>query len=115
MLMGDFGGTRDGKDGEIRVGTGKFTERPTSRRGAATSVFCRGYADNKGLSLAPQVGFEPTASRLTAESWLALVINAIDCAIALTAIHLRHRTGQALIDAAAVSTTVRACRDCFRA
>src|ERR1035437_10360517 len=54
------------KDGEIRVRTSKFTKRPWLGRGAATGVFCSGYVENKGLQLAPQVGFEPTTLRLTA-------------------------------------------------
>ena len=59
MLMGDFGETRDGKDGEIRVRTGKFTERPTSRRGAATSVFCRGTLKIKDLCWLPERNTDP--------------------------------------------------------
>src|ERR1039457_6624800 len=46
---------------------GKFTKQPGLGRGAATGVFARGYVDNKGLRVAPQVGLEPTTLRLTAE------------------------------------------------
>ena len=63
---GDSGGTRDGKDGEIRVRTGKFTKQTCRGRGAPTGVLCRGCVENKGVRLA-QVGFEPTTLRLTAE------------------------------------------------
>src|ERR1039457_3993464 len=42
---------------------GKFTKQPWRRRGAATSVFCKGCIEK----LAPQVGLEPTTLRLTAE------------------------------------------------
>src|SRR5450755_1915400 len=41
--------------------------RPSRGRNAATGVLCRGYAEKKGLGLAPQVGLEPTTLRLTAE------------------------------------------------
>ena len=63
---GDFGGTPHGKDGEIRVRMGKFIKQPWLGRGWTTGVFSRRYVENKGLSLAPQVGFEPTTLRLTA-------------------------------------------------
>src|ERR1039457_7671984 len=46
---------------------GKFTKQPGLGRGAATGVFTRGYVENKGVNLAPQVGLEPTTLRLTAE------------------------------------------------
>jgi hypothetical protein len=36
---------------------GKFTKHPWLGGGAATGVFCSGYVDNKGVRLAPQVGF----------------------------------------------------------
>ena len=35
----------------------------------ANGVFCKGYVENTGLGLAPQVGFEPTTLRLTAEEF----------------------------------------------
>jgi len=63
---GETGGTPKDKDGEIRVRTGKLSKRPWLGRGAATGAFCRGYVENKGDGLAPQVGFEPTTLRLTA-------------------------------------------------
>src|ERR1035437_9487251 len=66
---GETGGTLGDKDKEIRVRMGKFTKQPWLGCGAATGAFSRGYVENKGDSLAPQVGFEPTTLRLTAE-WL---------------------------------------------
>ena len=48
------------------MGNSKFW--PAQGRGAATGVFSRGYVENKGLRVAPQVGFEPTTLRLTAET-----------------------------------------------
>src|ERR1035441_3847996 len=47
------------------MGNSKF--EPPPGHGWATGVFCRGYVENKGDILAPQVGFEPTTLRLTAE------------------------------------------------
>src|ERR1019366_10053107 len=47
------------------MGNSKFRSR--SRRSATTGVFTRGYVEKEGLKLAPQVGFEPTTLRLTAE------------------------------------------------
>jgi hypothetical protein len=38
-------------------------------------VFSRAYVEKEGLSVAPQVGFEPTTLRLTAESSRALFRN----------------------------------------
>ena len=64
---GDFGGTPHGKDGEIRVRMGKFTKQSWPTRDAATYAFSKTCVGNKGVSLAPQVGFEPTTLRLTAE------------------------------------------------
>ena len=55
------------------MGNSKFW--PAQGRGAATGVFSRGYVENKGLRVAPQVGFEPTTLRLTAESSGALFRN----------------------------------------
>jgi hypothetical protein len=52
----DFGGTPEGKDGEIRVRMGKSTSEPLHGRNAATGVFCRGYVENKGDVLAPHTG-----------------------------------------------------------
>src|ERR1035438_1793094 len=49
------------------MGNSQF--QPSSRQTTATGVFSRGYVENKGVKLAPQVGFEPTTLRLTAE-WL---------------------------------------------
>ena len=51
------------------MGNSKF--EPPTGRGAATGVFCREYIEKKGLNLAPQVGFEPTTLRLTAEQLIA--------------------------------------------
>ena len=68
---GETGGTPKDKDGEIRVRTGKLSNRPWLGRAAPTGVFCRGYVENKGDVLAPQVGFEPTTLRLTAEPLVA--------------------------------------------
>src|ERR1019366_207947 len=66
---GETGGTLGDKDKEIRVRMGKFTKQPWCARGATTGVFSKRCVGNKGLRLAPQVGFEPTTLRLTAE-WL---------------------------------------------
>src|ERR1035437_6356078 len=49
------------------MGNSQF--EPPHGRGATTGVFRRGYVEKEGLNLAPQVGFEPTTLRLTAE-WL---------------------------------------------
>src|ERR1035437_1920907 len=46
---------------------GKDFKQPWLGRSAANGVFSRGYVENKGLKLAPQVGLEPTTLRLTAE------------------------------------------------
>src|ERR1039458_8505406 len=51
------------------MGNSQF--QPARGHNAATGVFCRGYVDNKGDILAPQVGFEPTTLRLTAERLIA--------------------------------------------
>jgi len=57
---------------------GKFEQRWVIRnsgrpRGHTTAngVFCRGYVENEGVKLAPQVGFEPTTLRLTADTVVA--------------------------------------------
>src|ERR1039458_6395758 len=42
---------------EIRVRMGKFTFRPTFRHNATNGVFSKGCVENKGLEMAPQVGF----------------------------------------------------------
>ena len=64
---GDSGGTPAGKDGEIRVRMGNSQFEPPHGRGATTGVFSREYVETKEVSVAPQVGFEPTTIRLTAE------------------------------------------------
>src|ERR1039458_7486144 len=46
------------------MGNSRFQPRPGTRR--PTRVFSRGYVENEGLKLAPQVGLEPTTLRLTA-------------------------------------------------
>src|ERR1035438_9380988 len=46
------------------MGNSKF--EPPHGRGWTTGVLSRGYVENKGVSMAPQVGFEPTTLRLTA-------------------------------------------------
>ena len=49
---------------------------PPLGRGSATGVLSRGYVETKGDNLAPQVGFEPTTLRLTAEvsrGWFELL------------------------------------------
>ena len=68
---GETGGTLGDKDKEIRVRTGKFTKQPSPGHNATNGVFTKGYVGNKGLNLAPQVGFEPTTLRLTAERLIA--------------------------------------------
>jgi len=57
---------------------GKFEQRwvirnrsPHLGRGAANGVFSKGYVEKEGLKLAPQVGFEPTTLRLTADPVVA--------------------------------------------
>ena len=52
---GETGGTPKDKDGEIRVRMGKLSKQPWLGRTTATGVFCRGYVENKGDVLAPQV------------------------------------------------------------
>src|ERR1035438_6537558 len=47
------------------MGNSRF--QPVLGHNATTRVFSRGYVGNKGNNLAPQVGFEPTTLRLTAE------------------------------------------------
>src|SRR3954447_14072097 len=47
------------------MGNSEF--QPASGHTTTTGVFCRGYVENTGVKLAPQVGFEPTTLRLTAE------------------------------------------------
>ncbi len=64
---GDSGETPEGKDGEIRVRTGKFRFQPWLGLDAATGAFTNGCVETEGLVLAPQVGLEPTTLRLTAE------------------------------------------------
>ena len=54
---GETGGTLGVKDGEIRVRMGNSQFEPRRRRTTTTGVFCRGYVENKGVNLAPQVGF----------------------------------------------------------
>src|SRR5260370_14984499 len=66
---GETGGTLGVKDREIRVRMGKLKFYRQFRHSAATSVLSSLYVEKKGVSLAPQVGFEPTTLRLTAE-WL---------------------------------------------
>ena len=51
------------------MGNSQF--EPQHGRGSATGVFCKGYVETKGDVLAPQVGFEPTTLRLTAERLIA--------------------------------------------
>src|ERR1039458_5295569 len=51
------------------MGNSQF--QPARGHNAATGVFSRGYVENKGDILAPQVGFEPTTLRLTAERLMA--------------------------------------------
>jgi hypothetical protein len=63
---GETGGTPACTDGSIWVRMGNANFEPPRGRDAANHVFCRGYAENKGDILAPQVGFEPTTLRLTA-------------------------------------------------
>ena len=60
--LGGFWGTPEGKDGEIWVRRGNSKFEPRRGRGSATGVFSRGYVENKGDSLAPQVGFGPEYS-----------------------------------------------------
>src|SRR5260370_42090037 len=52
---------------EIRVRMGKFTKALCSACDAPCGVLCTGCVGIKGVSLPPQVGFEPTTLRLTAE------------------------------------------------
>lgn len=68
---GDSEGTPADKDGEIRVRMGKSRFQARRGRDAATGVFSMGYVETKGDGLAPQVGFEPTALRLTADQVVA--------------------------------------------
>jgi hypothetical protein len=51
---------------------GKSKFQPWLGRSAATGVFCSGYVENKEVSLAPQVGFEPSTLRLAADSAVGL-------------------------------------------
>jgi hypothetical protein len=55
------------KDEKIWVRTGKCGIRPPCPRGSTTSVFSMECIETKGVEVAPQVGFEPTTLRLTAE------------------------------------------------
>jgi hypothetical protein len=64
---GTSGGTPRDKDEEIRVRMGKFRFQSTPRQRAVNGVFTRTCVENRGFILAPQVGFEPTTLRLTAE------------------------------------------------
>jgi hypothetical protein len=52
---------------KFSVRTGKFTFVGAVKRGATKGVSSNGCVGNMGLSLAPQVGLEPTTLRLTAE------------------------------------------------
>src|SRR5260370_14494363 len=51
---------------EIRVRMGEFTKTLCSACDAPCGVLWTGCVGIKGVSLAPQVGFEPTTIRLTA-------------------------------------------------
>jgi hypothetical protein len=62
---GDFGGTPEGKDGEIRVRTGKLKFQPWLWCGAANGAFCRGCVETTGLYLAPQGRLRKRCKRLT--------------------------------------------------
>jgi hypothetical protein len=64
---GTSGGTLGDKDQEIRVRTRKFTFRGQMRHNAPSGVLCKACVEKKPVILAPQVGFEPTTLRLTAE------------------------------------------------
>jgi hypothetical protein len=50
---------------------GKFGFQPRLGRGATSGVLSKACIENKGFILAPQVGFEPTTLRLTAEQLVA--------------------------------------------
>ena len=63
----ETGGTLADKDKEIWVRMGKFTFAGLTWAGGATGVFSMACVEKEGLSLAPQVGLEPTTLRLTAE------------------------------------------------
>jgi hypothetical protein len=54
---GETGGTPTSTIYEIRVRTGKFTFWMWLACDAPCGVFCRGYVENTGVKLAPQVGF----------------------------------------------------------
>ena len=71
MCWGDSGGTPPDKDKEIRVkmGNSKFCSQLCPA--ALSGVFSRTCVEYKGLILAPQVGLEPTTTRLTAEPLVA--------------------------------------------
>ena len=68
---GDFGGPQRARMGKFGLRMGKLSKQPWPGRGMATGVFCRGYVENKGVNVAPQVGFEPTTLRLIAERLIA--------------------------------------------
>ena len=52
------------------MGNSRFRSR-CGRHVAASGVLSKACVENKGLSLAPQVGLEPTTLRLTAERLVA--------------------------------------------
>ncbi len=64
---GETGGTPTSKESEIRVRMGKPRLTQRVDQNAANGALSNTCAENKGLKLAPQVGFEPTTLRLTAE------------------------------------------------
>src|SRR5665213_2247041 len=64
---GTSGGTLGAKDQEIRVRMGKFTFQPQLNHNTPNGVLCKACVEKKPVVLAPQVGFEPTTLRLTAE------------------------------------------------
>jgi hypothetical protein len=72
---GTSGGTLRDKDEEIRVRMGKFGFQPRLGRSAPSGLLSSTCIENKGFILAPQVGFEPTTLRLTAERPICLCSN----------------------------------------
>jgi len=70
-LGGTSGGTPRVKDQEIRVRTGNWRFGRQSRRGRANGDVSKTCVENAGVNLAPQVGFEPTTLRLTAQPVVA--------------------------------------------
>ena len=64
---GTSGGTPRDKDQEIRVRMGNSRFRLQSERERANGDVSKACVENTGFILAPQVGFEPTTLRLTAE------------------------------------------------